>query len=76
MMDNTWSAGLFFNPLQYDVDISIQAGTKYLVGHSDSMIGTAVSNKRCWNQLREHSYLMGQMVDADTAYNTAKESAL
>ncbi|MFD0966398.1 cystathionine beta-lyase [Seminibacterium arietis] len=72
MMDNTWSAGLFFNPLQYDVDISIQAGTKYLVGHSDSMIGTAVSNKRCWNQLREHSYLMGQMVDADTAYNTAK----
>ncbi|MGQ8820544.1 cystathionine beta-lyase [Bibersteinia trehalosi] len=72
MIDNTWSAGVLFPALEYGIDISIQAGTKYLVGHSDAMIGTAVSNARCWNQLREHSYLMGQMVDADTAYMTAR----
>ena len=54
------------------MDISIRAGTKYLVGHSDAMIGTAVSNARCWEQLRENSYLMGQMVDADTAYVTSR----
>ena len=36
------------------------------------MIGTAVSNARCWEQLRENSYLMGQMVDADSAYTTAR----
>src|SRR5476649_1029161 len=68
MIDNTWAAGLLFKALDFDIDISIQAGTKYIIGHSDAMIGTAVSNERCWEQLREHSYLMGQMVDADTAY--------
>lgn len=72
MIDNTWSAGVLFPALEYGIDISIQAGTKYLVGHSDAMIGTAVANARCWDQLREQSYLMGQMVDADTAYITAR----
>ena len=72
MIDNTWSAGILFKALEHDIDISIQAGTKYLVGHSDVMIGTAVSNARCWEQLRENSYLMGQMVDADSAYTTAR----
>lgn len=72
MIDNTWSAGVFFKALDFGIDISIQAGTKYLIGHSDAMIGTAVANARCWGQLRENSYLMGQMVDADTAYMTAR----
>ncbi|MDY4595279.1 MAG: cystathionine beta-lyase [[Pasteurella] aerogenes] len=72
MIDNTWSGGVLFKALDFDIDISIQAGTKYLVGHSDAMIGTAVANERCWAQLRDHSYLMGQMVDADTAYVTAR----
>ena len=72
MMDNTWAAGVLFKALEHDVDISIQAGTKYLIGHSDSMLGTAVANQRCWDQLRERSYLMGQMCDADTAYMAAR----
>ena len=72
MIDNTWSAGVLFKALEHDIDISIQAGTKYLVGHSDIMIGTAVANALTWDQLREHSYLMGQMVDADSAYTTAR----
>lgn len=72
MIDNTWAAGVLFPALEFGIDISIQAGTKYLVGHSDVMIGTAVSNSRCWDQLRERSYLMGQMVDADSAYMTAR----
>lgn len=38
MIDNTWSAGVLFKALEHDIDISIQAGTKYLVGHSDIMI--------------------------------------
>ncbi|AZK61161.1 cystathionine beta-lyase [Pectobacterium versatile] len=68
MIDNTWAAGILFRAFDFDIDISIQSATKYIVGHSDAMIGTAVANERCWAQLREHSYLMGQMVDADTAY--------
>jgi len=72
VMDNTWAAGILFKALDAGVDISVQAGTKYLVGHSDAMIGTAVANERCWEQLRENAYLMGQMVDADTAYVTSR----
>ncbi|MDE8743082.1 cystathionine beta-lyase [Pectobacterium polaris] len=68
MIDNTWAVGILFRAFDFDIDISIQSATKYIVGHSDAMIGTAVANERCWAQLREHSYLMGQMVDADTAY--------
>ncbi len=68
IIDNTWAAGILFDALDHGVDISVQAGTKYIVGHSDAMLGTAVSNERCWDRLRERSYLMGQMVDADTAY--------
>ncbi len=71
MMDNTWSAGILFKALDFGVDISIQAGTKYLVGHSDAMIGTAVANARCWDTLRENAYLMGQMADADSAMSPA-----
>ena len=72
MIDNTWAAGILFDALAHGIDISIQAGTKYLIGHSDAMIGTAVANARCIDQLRENSYLMGQMVDADTAYMASR----
>ncbi len=68
IIDNTWAAGILFRPLEMGVDISIQSGTKYLTGHADAMIGTAVANQRCWPQLSQNAYLMGQMVDADTAY--------
>ena len=72
MIDNTWAAGILFKALDFGIDISIQAGTKYLIGHSDAMVGTAVANTRCWPQLRENAYLMGQMLDADTAYMTSR----
>ena len=72
MIDNTWAAGILFKALDFGIDISIQAGTKYLIGHSDAMVGTAVANARCWPQLRENAYLMGQMLDVDTAYMTSR----
>ncbi|MBL9687653.1 cystathionine beta-lyase [Klebsiella pneumoniae] len=72
MIDNTWAAGILFKALDFGIDISIQAGTKYLIGHSDAMVGTAVANARCCPQLRENAYLMGQMLDADTAYMTSR----
>ena len=68
MLDNTWAAGVNFSPFDFGVDISIQAATKYIVGHSDVMLGTAVANEKCWDQFREQSYLMGQCVSPDDAY--------
>ncbi|MEF1165091.1 cystathionine beta-lyase, partial [Vibrio parahaemolyticus] len=68
MLDNTWGAGVNFSPFEHGVDISIQAATKYIVGHSDVMLGTAVASEKYWDQLREQSYLMGQCVSPDDAY--------
>ena len=39
LMDNTWATPLYFRPLEHGVDLSIQAGTKYIGGHSDIMFG-------------------------------------
>lgn len=68
MLDNTWGAGINFSPFDFGVDISIQAATKYIIGHSDVMLGTAVASEKYWDQLREQSYLMGQCVSPDDAY--------
>ena len=42
VIDNSWSAGYLFKPLDYDIDISVQSGSKYLSGHSDVLIGSIV----------------------------------
>ncbi|MBE8598114.1 cystathionine beta-lyase [Xenorhabdus sp. BG5] len=68
IIDNTWAAGILFKALEFGIDISIQSATKYIIGHSDGMLGTAVANARCWDQLREGSYLLGQIADPDTVY--------
>ncbi|OKP04326.1 cystathionine beta-lyase [Xenorhabdus eapokensis] len=68
IIDNTWAAGVLFKALEFGIDISIQSATKYIIGHSDGMLGTAVANARCWDQLREGSYLLGQIADPDTVY--------
>ncbi|MDR0217875.1 MAG: cystathionine beta-lyase [Enterobacteriaceae bacterium] len=72
MIDNTWAAGVLFKALDFGIDISIQSATKYIIGHSDGMLGTAVANQRCWEKLREGSYLMGQIADPDTVYAASR----
>src|SRR5437763_8894763 len=44
LMDNTWATPLYFRPLEHGVDVAIQAGTKYIGGHSDLMLGTGSAN--------------------------------
>ncbi|MFT5755664.1 MAG: cystathionine beta-lyase [Alteromonadaceae bacterium] len=68
MLDNTWGAAVNFQPFDYGVDISVQAATKYIVGHSDVMLGTATATEKYWPQLRESSYIMGQCTSPDDLY--------
>jgi cystathionine beta-lyase len=53
LMDNTWATPFFFPPHERGVDIAIEAGTKYLGGHSDLLLGLVSSNKEFWPRLRE-----------------------
>jgi len=39
ILDNTWGTALLFQPFEHDVDIIIEAGTKYIGGHADIMLG-------------------------------------
>src|SRR3954454_12113158 len=52
LMDNTWATPLFFPPHERGADIAIEAGTKYLSGSSDLLLGMVSANKRCWSDLR------------------------
>ncbi len=53
IMDNTWSGGYFFQPFAHGVDVSVQAATKYIVGHSDVMIGTITTTEEHWRRVRQ-----------------------
>ena len=72
ILDNTWASPILCQPFALGVDISIQAATKYIVGHSDIMLGTASANEKHWPKLREHSYLMGYCASADDAYTALR----
>ena len=43
ILDNTWSAGLYFKPFEHGVDISVQALTKYQAGHADAFMGAVLA---------------------------------
>jgi cystathionine beta-lyase len=53
LMDNTWATPLFFDAHKHGVDISIEAGTKYLIGHSDAMIGMVSANEKYWPSIND-----------------------
>ncbi len=46
LTDNTWATPLYFKPFAHGVDVSIQSATKYIVGHSDAMLGAITANAR------------------------------
>ena len=68
LMDNTWASPLFFKPFEHGVDVSIQAGTKYIVGHADAMLGTVSTTKEAWPELRDCTGYLGQCSGPDDLY--------
>ena len=68
MIDNTWSAGLYFRPFKHGVDISIQAATKYIVGHSDVMLGTITTTEDTFVRTKRAASLLGTSAAPDDCY--------
>ncbi|NNC71539.1 MAG: cystathionine beta-lyase, partial [Sphingomonadaceae bacterium] len=52
LLDNTWAASHFFRAIEHGVDINILAATKYIVGHSDVMMGSVTTTEKHWAKLR------------------------
>lgn len=72
MMDNTWATPLYFRPLDFGVDISIHAATKYPAGHSDVLLGTVSANERCWERLYEAYLTLGACAGPDDVYQVLR----
>lgn len=72
LLDNTWATSYFYPALEKGIDISIIAATKYIVGHSDVMMGTVTTHKKYWKRLRQTARQLGQVVSPDDAYLAAR----
>ena len=68
VMDNTWSAGYFFKPFEHGVHVSVQAATKYFVGHSDAMLGTVTTTEENFEAIRASARGFGYHASPDDVY--------
>jgi len=67
--DNTWGSGYIYRPLDLGAQISVVAGTKYVAGHSDVMLGAVVTNDaELGARLTRIQYAMGYAVGPDDAW--------
>jgi len=66
--DNTWGTPLYFKPFAHGVDVSVHSATKYIVGHSDAMLGAITCTRETWAKLRSSTYELGQTAGPDDVY--------
>ncbi len=68
LMDNTWGIH-FFQPFRHGVDVSIQALTKYVAGHSDVLLGGVTTNSDDdWERVRRAAIELGQYASPDDCW--------
>lgn len=72
VIDNTWASPHFFKPIRLGVDVSVQAATKYIVGHSDVLIGTISANAEALPLIVKAHGDMGIWTGPDDMYLTQR----
>ncbi|RYD59804.1 MAG: cystathionine beta-lyase [Sphingomonadales bacterium] len=72
ILDNTWATPLLLPAIAMGVDYSMLACTKYVVGHSDVMLGSVTAAKGKYDALRTATYQLGQMASPDDAWLAAR----
>jgi len=68
MIDNTWATPLYQNPIPLGIDLSLHAGTKYIAGHSDLMLGLVAGSAEAMKPVRATARLLGGILSPDDAY--------
>jgi cystathionine beta-lyase len=68
LLDNTWASPLFFRAFEHGVDVSIHAATKYIVGHSDVVLGSVATTEEMYMQVRSMTADLGICAAPDDAY--------
>lgn len=72
ILDNTWATPLRFRAISQGVDLSVQALTKYVGGHSDVMAGAVTAGPGAWERLVATSKALGQCLSPDDAFLAAR----
>jgi cystathionine beta-lyase len=68
-IDNTWSAGVYFSAFDKGLDISVQAVTKYIGGHSDLLMGSVTArNAELFDRVAAVRRLLGMGVGPDDVF--------
>jgi cystathionine beta-lyase len=68
LLDNTWATPLFFPALAAGIDLSILAGTKYVGGHADVLLGSVTATAQYYPKLERTSWDLGHAVSPDDAW--------
>ncbi len=68
IMDNTWATPLYCRPLDLGADVSVHAGTKYIVGHADAMLGLILTGEALYDRIRLSTNTLGYSTGPDDAY--------
>lgn len=68
VMDNTWATPIFFKPFEHGVNISVQALTKYIVGHSDAMLGAVICDEEHWPAIKSAASEFGHHAAPDDVF--------
>lgn len=68
LLDNTWASPLYFRPFEHGIDVSIQAATKYIVGHADAMLGAITTNARATPHVARSKDLLGVCPGSEETY--------
>ena len=67
-MDNSWATPLLFRPFDQGIDIAVYAATKYIVGHSDAMMGLVVTGEAHYERIRRNAATLGYSAAPDDVY--------
>ncbi len=68
IVDNTWATPLLCKPLALGADLSVNAATKYIVGHADALLGTITANESHAARMMDFHGTFGLTVSGDEAY--------
>ena len=68
LMDNTWGTPLYSKPFAHGADVAIHAGTKYIVGHADALLGVMTAGRRAAAQLKKMAWLIGDCAGSEEIY--------
>lgn len=68
VIDNSWATPCFFRPLDHGVNISVTAATKYIVGHTDAMLGIIVTDREHYPVIRKTWSMFGQCASPDDIF--------